>query len=212
MSHEENVASLGPGWEKTVSRFMPNADLAFGVLGTELWSRQGARLGWKALRRLGRRGLVEFTGSMLASCRDWTAETFENERVHGLFAPWVLHTGLGPDAASSGFMAQVIGVALELGGMPVPRGGGVKLVEALRGVSRAVNEAERGLLPVEATVVVGQPMAVDPSRAPDGSWILWIQLQEIPSELRGDAAGELDVGRGTWTKGLREAYADRIQA
>ena len=102
------------------------------ALGTELWSRDGAKLGAKALRRLGRRGLVEFAGNVLSSARDWTAETFEDERVHGLFAPWVLHTGLGPDAASSGFMAQVIGVAIELGGMPVPRGGGVRLVEALR--------------------------------------------------------------------------------
>ena len=233
-------------------------------------------------------------GTSSSSCRDWTAETFEDERVHGLFAPWVLHTGLGPDAASSGFMAQVIGVAIELGGMPVPRGGGVKLVEALAGivrdaggacetgreverivvesdratgvrtadgevieatravlanvtpqqlygellggpqgqplqeaqrfrfgrgemqihfalsepprlagrpaprpdgdrppdsrpdgVSRAVNEADRGLLPAEATVVVGQPTAVDPSRAPEGSWILWIQLQEVPSRPEG---------------------------
>jgi phytoene dehydrogenase-like protein len=317
-SHEQNVAALGPGWERTVSEFLPNADLAFGVLSTELWSRDGARLGAKALRRLGRRGLVELTGTMLLSCRDWTAETFEDERVHGLFAPWVLHTGLGPDAASSGFMAEVIGVAIELGGMPVPRGGGVKLVEALAGivraaggvceterrvqriavsggratgvrtddgetieaaravlanvtpqalygellggsgpaaearrfrfgrggmqihfalsepprwqgderlgrtamvhltpgldgVSRAVNEADRGLLPAEATVVVGQPMAVDPSRAPDGAWILWIQLQELPSRPKGDAAGELDVSGG-WTETLREAYADRIQA
>ena len=86
-----------------------NADLAFGVLSTELWSRDGLRLGAKAFRRLGRRGLVEFTGSVLSSCRDWTAETFDDERVRGIFAPWVLHTGLGPDAASSGFMAQVIG-------------------------------------------------------------------------------------------------------
>ena len=54
-----------------------------------------------------------------------------SERAHGLFAPWVLHTGLGPDAASSGFMAQVIAVAMQLGGMPVPRGGGVELVDAL---------------------------------------------------------------------------------
>ena len=104
------------------------------MLSTELWSRDGAKLGAKALRRLGRRGLVEFAGNVLSSCRDWTAETFEDERVHGLFAPWVLHTGLGPDSASSGFMAQVIGVAIELGGMPVPRGGGVKLVEALAGI------------------------------------------------------------------------------
>ena len=41
-SHEENVRSLGTGWERTVADFMPNADLAFGLLGTELWSRAGA--------------------------------------------------------------------------------------------------------------------------------------------------------------------------
>jgi len=87
----------------------------------------------------------------------------------------------------------------------------VHLTPGLNGVSRAVNEAERGLLPAEATVVVGQPLAVDPSRAPEGKWILWIQLQEIPSRPAGDAAGEIDVGDGTWTDSLREAYADRIQ-
>jgi phytoene dehydrogenase-like protein len=318
-SHEANVDALGPGWERVVSEFMPNADLAFGILGTELWSRDGAALAWKAYRRLGRRGLVEFAGRLLASCRDWVTEAFESPRVHGLLSPWVLHTGLGPDAAGSGFMAQVIAVAIELGGMPVPRGGGVRLVDALAGivrdaggvcetgrealrvvvtagravgvrtadgevveaaravlasvtpqalygdllggdgpveearrfrygrgelqihmalsepprwagderlgrtamvhltpgldgVSRAVNEAERGLLPVEATIVCGQPVALDPSRAPAGSSILWVQLQELPSHVRGDAAGELDVGDGTWTEALREAYADRIQA
>jgi phytoene dehydrogenase-like protein len=316
-SHELNVAALGTAWERTVAGLMPNADLAFGVLSTELWSRDGAGLAWKALRRLGRRGLVEFTGNMLVSARDWLTETFEDEHARGLLAPWVLHTGLGPDAAASGFMAQVIGVAVELGGMPVPRGGGIRLVEALvgivsevggacetgrqvervlvsggratgvrtadgeeieaaravlanvtptqlyddllgmdvpasrafrfgrgemqihfalsepprwdgderlgrtaivhltpglDGVSRAVNEAERGLLPAEATVVVGQPMAIDPSRAPEGRWILWVQLQEVPSRPKGDAAGGLDVGEGFWTEGLRERYADRIQA
>src|SRR5205814_9543508 len=44
----------------------------------------------------------------------------------------------------------------------------VHLTTSLDGVSRAVNEAERGLLPAEATVVVGQPLTMDPSRAPDG--------------------------------------------
>jgi phytoene dehydrogenase-like protein len=302
---------------------MPNADLAFGVLGTELWSRAGAGLGVKAYRRLGRRGLVEFAGSLLTTCRDFVTETFASPQAHGLLAPWVLHTGLGPDAAASGFMTRVIAVAIELGGMPVPRGGGVMLVEALAGivrdaggacetdrdvervlvregraagvvlaggetveaadavvanvtptqlyerllagapvpteataaarrfrygrgemqihmalsepprwvgderlgrtaivhvtpgldgVSRAVNEADRGLLPAEATIVCGQPTTVDPSRAPDGASILWIQLQELPSRVKGDAAGELEVGDGAWTEDLRERYADRIQA
>ena len=238
----------------------------------------------------------------------------------------MLHTGLGPESAVSGFMTQVIACAIQLGGMPVPVGGGVRLVDALAGivrdaggelrtgaeverivvtdgratgvvladgetidaaravvagvtptqlygrllrpadapddvreaaaryrygragmqihiamsepprwkgpdaerlgrtaivhvtpgldgVSRAVNEAERGLLPAEATIVAGQPCAVDPSRAPEGSWIVWIQLQELPAgRVKGDAAGELDVGDGTWTEELREAYADRIVA
>ncbi|MGH3005400.1 MAG: phytoene desaturase family protein [Gaiellaceae bacterium] len=329
-SHEANVEEFerhapgdGQAWSRVVAEFMPNADLAFGVLGTELWSRAGLGLALKAYRRLGRRGLLEFSGTMLASCRDWATATFSSERVHGLLAPWVLHTGLGPDAAASGFMTQVIAVSLEMGGMPVPRGGGVVLAEALAGivrdaggdcetgkdveeivvangcasgvrlaggetisaseavianvtptqlygrlldgaavsaetvaaaqrfrygraemqihmalsesprwsgderlartaivhltpgldgVSRAVNEADRGLLPAEATIVCGQPVALDASRAPAGSSIIWIQLQELPPVVRGDAAGELDAGDGSWTEELRERYADRIQA
>jgi phytoene dehydrogenase-like protein len=88
----------------------------------------------------------------------------------------------------------------------------VHVTPGLDGVSRAVNEAERGLLPAEATIVVGQPLTMDPSRAPDGAGLLWIQLQELPWRLKGDAAGEIDVGEGRWTEALRERYADRIQA
>jgi phytoene dehydrogenase-like protein len=327
---EANVAELdrhhpgdGAAWQRQFEEFMANADLSFGVLGTELWSPSGASLAQSMLRRFGRRGLLAFAGTTLATCRDWTAETFASGRAHGLLAPWVLHTGLGPDNAMSGFMTQVIACAVQLGGMPVPVGGGVRLVDALAGivtdaggsvrtgahverivvsggravgvvltdgetvhadravvagvtptqlysallgdaappeaevaaaryrygragmqihiamdeeprwagpeaerlaktaivhvtpgldgVSRAVNEAERGLLPAEATIVAGQPCAVDPSRAPEGKWIVWIQLQELPAgPVKGDAAGELDVGDGTWTEELREAYADRI--
>jgi phytoene dehydrogenase-like protein len=330
-SLEANVAEFerfadgdGGAWQRQFEEFMANADLSFGVLSTELWSPAGLGLGQRLLRRLGRRGLLAFTGGALASCRDWTTATFRSEQAHGLLAPWVLHTGLGPDNAVSGFMTQVIACAVQLGGMPVPAGGGVKLVDALAGivrdsggelrtdarveriavsegratavvlqdgetidatravvagvtptqlygsllrerdvpaevtaaarryrygragmqihiamdepprwkgseaerlgrtaivhvtpgldgVSRAVNEAERGLLPAEATIVAGQPCAVDPSRAPEGKWIIWIQLQELPAgRVKGDAAGELDVGDGAWTEELREAYADRI--
>jgi phytoene dehydrogenase-like protein len=330
-SLEANVAELdrhaagdGAAWRAMFEAFMANADLSFGVLGTELWSPGGLSLGRKALRRLGRRGLLVYTGSMLSSCRDWLGDTFRSDATHGLLAPWVLHTGLGPDQATSGFMTQVIACSLQLGGMPVPRGGGAKLVDALSGivldtggvvrtgadvervlvsggratavglaggeaisadravvagvtptqlygqlledrdapavvteaarrfrfgrgemqihvamgeppdwqgddrlsrtaivhvtpgldgVSRAVNEAERGLLPAEATIVCGQPMAVDPARGPKGSWILWIQLQELPTgRVKGDAAGDIDVGAGAWSGELREAYADRIVA
>ncbi|MDH4102072.1 MAG: NAD(P)/FAD-dependent oxidoreductase [Thermoleophilia bacterium] len=330
-SLEDNIAELarhavadGAAWESMFNGFMSTADLSFGVLGTELWSPAGLGLGRQALRRFGRRGLLAYVGTVLSTCRDWLGDTFESDAAHGLLAPWVLHTGLGPDQAASGFMTQVIACALQLGGMPVPKGGGVVLVDGLAsivrdaggeirtraevervlisggkatavrledgetiraeraviasvtptqlygellgagdapveltdaarrfrygrgemqihiamseppdwygderlgrtaivhvtpgldGVSRAVNEAERGLLPAEATIVCGQPMAVDPSRAPEGSWIVWIQLQELPAGLvKGDAADEIDVGDGIWTEDLREAYADRITA
>ena len=39
--------------------------------------------------------------------------------------------------------------------------------------------------------------------------MIWVQLQELPPRLKGDAAGELDTSGG-WTEELREAYADRI--
>jgi phytoene dehydrogenase-like protein len=319
---EGNAQELGPEWPSVLERFVPNADLAFGVLGTELWSPAGLALAAKAMRRFGRAGALAFLGEVLQSSRDWLEATFESERAHGVLAPWVLHTGLGPDQATSGFMTQVIAVAVQEGGMPVPRGGGAKLAEALvqlirdhggvcetdrdvervivrsgravgvrltdgetveagravvasvtpsqlyerlladadvpaplaegarrfrygraemqihyalsepprwdgderlgrtaivhvtpglDGVSRAVNEAERGLLPAEATIVVGQPLTLDPSRAPDGRGILWIQLQELPWRIKGDASGADHRGTGEWTDELREHYADRIQ-
>jgi phytoene dehydrogenase-like protein len=60
-------------------------------------------------------------------------------------------------------------------------------------------------------VVVGQPLTIDDTRAPAEKGLLWIQLQELPWQVRGDAAGELDTADGTWTELLRERYADRIQ-
>jgi len=81
----------------------------------------------------------------------------------------------------------------------------------LDGVSRAVREAEQGLLPAEATIVVGQPARADPSRCPPGQSLLWIQLQELPRVVRGDAANEIDVpASGAWTAELAEAYARRV--
>ena len=87
----------------------------------------------------------------------------------------------------------------------------IHLSDGIDALSQAVNEAERGLLPQQATIVVGQPCAVDSSRAPEGKWILWLQLQELPPVVKGDAANSLPIPEnGEWTEALREAYADRI--
>src|SRR5205814_8470271 len=102
-----------------------------GGPGTGLWSPAGLALAAKAVRRLGRAGGLAFLGEVLQSSRDWLETTFASERAYGVLAPWVLHTGLGPDQATSGFMTQVIAVAVQEGGMPVPRGGSAKLPDAL---------------------------------------------------------------------------------
>ncbi|PPK86365.1 phytoene dehydrogenase-like protein [Neolewinella xylanilytica] len=89
--------------------------------------------------------------------------------------------------------------------------GMVHVTPGMNGTSRAVNEAVRGLLPAEPTIVVGQHTAIDPSRAPEGKWTIWIQLQELPASPTGDSLGEIDC-HGEWTEAIAEAYADRVIA
>ena len=85
------------------------------------------------------------------------------------------------------------------------------LTGGLDAVSRAVNEADRSLLPAEGTIVVGQPTDCDPSRCPEGQSLLWIQLQELPRSIRGDAAGVIEApAGGRWNNAIAEAYAERI--
>jgi phytoene dehydrogenase-like protein len=87
------------------------------------------------------------------------------------------------------------------------------LTSGLDGVSKAVNECERGMLPEIPTICLGQPHALDPSRCPEGAGILWIQLPEAPRKIKGDAADRIAVGGdGAWSEAIREAYADRVEA
>lgn len=323
-SNETEFERLGAGdgaaWARAIADLGSRVDLGFGLLRTELWSMAGANLVWRGARRLGVRGTLEFGRELLGTSRSWLERTFSSYGVRGLLAPWVLHMGLGPETAGSELMNKLIALALQIGGMPIPQGGGARLADALvrlirdgggeleanchvdgvevvggravgvkcggrqvrasravvcsvtpqqlylqlldgrvapawarekaaqyrygradmqihialsepprwpgddprwlrtaivhvndglDGVSRAVNEAERGLLPADPTVVVGQPVALDRSRAPQGRWILWLQLQELPSRPVGDAARLLNVDGG-WNERLREAYADRV--
>jgi phytoene dehydrogenase-like protein len=81
----------------------------------------------------------------------------------------------------------------------------------LQSTVRAVSEAESGLLPAAPTICVVQPTAVDPGRAPEGKWILWLQMLEVPGIILGDAAGEIPVPQdGRWNAEIGEAFADRL--
>ncbi len=321
---EQFAAGDGERFAADIDSVGANAHFLFSLLGGSLWSRamlQDRRARSLAARsarprRILRRGARHRRG--------WLETRFQSDLVRALFAPWVLHTGLGPESAYSGQMAKVIAFALEVAGAPIVKGGaknaltafeslirdnggdimvdadverilidagggarGVRLaggreIEAVKGVicsvtpnqlygrlladvalpaaitgavaqyrygkgnmqvhyalkappkwkapalgsvalthltpgldgvSKAANEAERGMLPVVPTICVGQPAALDPSRCPPGASILWLQLPEAPRFIKGDAAGEIAVAAdGRWTEAVREKYADRIEA
>lgn len=301
-----------------------NAPFLFALLGGKLWSWSMARTVAKEAWRRGPLALAAFFGDALVSARHWLEPHYRSDLFHALMAPWVLHTGLGPESAYSGQMAKVIAFALEAAGAPIVAGGAANILRAIEalirdhggtirvnadvdeviidragratgvslssgekisaaegvicsmtpaqlygrllrnhagadamrrrlrgfihgrgnmqihyalkapprwkraelgkvallhltpgldGVSRAANEAERGLLPARPTICVGQPTAFDPSRAPKGKAILWLQLPEAPREVKGDAAGTIRIPASRrWTAALRETYADRAEA
>jgi phytoene dehydrogenase-like protein len=85
----------------------------------------------------------------------------------------------------------------------------VHLGPYLDDMSLAYVRAVAGLLPERPTLVVGQPTAVDPTRAPNGKHVLWVQARHMPATIRGDAAGEISA---TDWDGAKEPYADRIVA
>ena len=86
----------------------------------------------------------------------------------------------------------------------------IHLADGIDSVSKSANEAERGLLPVTPTICVGQPHRLDPSRAPQGKAVLWLQIPDAPRILKGDAAAEIET-TPDWTEATREAFADRIE-
>jgi phytoene dehydrogenase-like protein len=311
----------GASWSQMMAEFTPKLDLAFGLLGADLWRKSSLKLAQLARKRFGNRGLVAVGAELLEPAAPWLDRQFKSPVSKALLAPWALHNGLGPDDASSAFITKVISAAVAFGGMPVPVGGGIKLVEALTSIvtdaggklitkadvvkvivennhatgvklsdgrtfsadkavlasttpqalyqhllkdeeipveiatsaknfrygraaiqihlalseqpiwktdprmkdvaivhvldginslSESVNAANRGYLPARPTIVVGQPCAVDPSRAPAGASIIWIQLQENPQVIKGDLANEINPGDGTWNEERLTAYANRV--
>ena len=327
-SREENIAAMnalapgdGDAYRVAMEEVARDAPLIFTILTQEPWSWTTAKALATELYRRGPRGLAAFFGDALPNARCWLEREFRSDLVRALIAPWILHTGLGPDDAMSALMAKVILFTLEAAGNPVVVGGSSRVVDAFRklieagggaletnadvarvdcreqqgggrrdhdgpahqrehrgdlqchpdpalhpassaasvpdniktraraytygradmqihlalsappqwtdpkladvalihltpgldGVSRAVREAEAGLLPAEGTIVVGQPAKPDPSRCPPGQSLIWIQLQELPRVIRGDAAGEIAApADGAWTAEVAQAYAQRV--
>ncbi|MCI2394840.1 NAD(P)/FAD-dependent oxidoreductase [Aliiroseovarius sediminis] len=83
----------------------------------------------------------------------------------------------------------------------------VTIAPTLDVMALAYQQPVAGLLPEEPMIVVGQPTAIDPSRAPDGKHTLWLQVRMVPGEIKGDAADQIDAT--DWETAL-PPFAERV--
>ena len=130
-----------------------DAEFLFALLGQPLWSRQSAWLLAKQAWKRGLGPLKAWFGEALEPGRAWLETRYESEDVQALWAPWVLHVGLTPEASYGGQMSRVIAFALEAAGAPVVKGGAgqmsaafERLITAKGGEIRTGVEAERVLV------------------------------------------------------------------
>jgi phytoene dehydrogenase-like protein len=156
------------------------------------------------------------TGIELADGRRITA----TRAVIAGVAPKALHTLTGDttpafDRSMAAFRHApgTMMIHLAMDGLPDWRAGAdlqrfayVHLAPSLDQMARTYAQAQAGLLPDEPILVVGQPTVFDPSRAPDGQHILWVQVRMAPGTITGDAKGEIHAT--DWTEAAAP-FADR---
>ena len=98
---------------------------------------------------------------------------------------------------------------------PVPWAAGPELAEwgyvhvgpYVRDMAQTYTDALNGILPVDPLLIVGQTSAVDPSRAPAGGAVLWIQVRMLPSQIRSDRGGT--IAATAWDE-AKLPYAERV--
>lgn len=104
-------------------------------------------------------------------------------------------------------------IHLAMDGLPDWRAGAalqrfayVHLGDSLDQMAEVYAQARAGLLPARPLLVVGQPTVVDPSRAPEGKHVLWVQVRMAPGKIAGDAAGR--IAATDWSE-TAEPFAER---
>ena len=131
-----NALAAGDGDQHAadVGGIASDATFLFALLGGSLWSWPTAKLMFGQVRRRGLRGLAAWMGTALGPARGWLEANYQSPLVQALWAPWVLHTGLTPEATYSAQMGKVIAFALEAAGAPVVKGGSGAAVRAFQGL------------------------------------------------------------------------------
>jgi phytoene dehydrogenase-like protein len=83
----------------------------------------------------------------------------------------------------------------------------VHLAPYVEDLARTYTASLNGLLPRDPMLVCGQTSVVDPTRAPTGKHVLWVQVRTLPSKIRGDEAAEITA---THWEEAAEPYAERV--
>ncbi|HEX6389819.1 MAG TPA: NAD(P)/FAD-dependent oxidoreductase [Solirubrobacteraceae bacterium] len=120
----------GDAWMAMFEQFGADAEVLFGLLGSDLASPEGRQL----IRRLmltEQGGPSRYAAEFTRSARDVIQERFSSPVLHALIAPWLSHLGRPVDQAGGGPWVVLTLAALQHGGYSVPVGGTERLATAL---------------------------------------------------------------------------------
>ncbi|KIN60120.1 Amine oxidase [Sulfitobacter noctilucae] len=143
-----------------------DAPFLFALLGQPLWSRQTITLLAKQAWKRGLGPLKTWFGEAMEPARGRLETRYAAPEIQALWAPWVLHVGLTPEATYGGQMARVIAFALEAAGAPVVKGGAGQAAAAFQSLIEANGGTFR--TGVEATRIIvenGKAIGVETSEA-----------------------------------------------
>lgn len=288
-------------WAALSADFPAQAEHIFALLGVRFGLWPMARVGWRAVRKLGLSGTADLARLLVSAPRDWLDRTFVSPQVKATLAAWGMHLDFAPDIAGGALFPYLEAMTNQSFGMALGKGGAdtvtramaqcvrdaggeiytdsqvarievtagtatgltltdgtrygarravianvaprhlaalmgetapdyrarltrfahapgtmmihlamedlpawtaseelrrfayVHLAEDMDQMARTYQQAKAGLLPDAPVIVVGQPTAMDPSRAPAGKHALWLQVRMVPGEIAGDAAGEISA-------------------
>ena len=135
---EANVAEaerLAPGdgtaWSSLMQNIGQYASQVFGLLKMDLTSPQAQAVIRQLMLTPDGQGLSGFAGEFLLTARDVLETSFRSAAWRGVLAPWVLHSGHGPEDANSGFWVKVFALGAQTAGLPVGIGGAESMASAL---------------------------------------------------------------------------------
>lgn len=109
----------------------------FGVLGAELTPWNLAKILSEGLQSSKVSGMQRLLRQAMMTGRNYTRRTFVGWEVDQLWTPWLLHAGLGPDAATGGIMLPVMAGSMHQAGLPIVKGGASNFVHAFEKLLRS---------------------------------------------------------------------------